>query len=107
MYNIQRETRKINLKTYSDRLQTLNNQIQDSKSNDPEFNWDEELNRCADYDDRICTCLAVLDCISSNAISSNSEIAPSLLKAPRVPLPKFIGMTMRILTNLLENLSRL
>ena len=31
--NIQRETRKIKLKTYSDRLQTLNNQIQ---NNDPE-----------------------------------------------------------------------
>ena len=42
----------------------MNETIHTSKAGYLEFNWDEELGRCFEYDDKICTCLAILDCIT-------------------------------------------
>ena len=66
----------------------MNETIHTSKAGYLEFNWDEELGRCFEYDDKICTCLAILDCITGTPNSLNTS---GLLKIPQVPLPKFHG----------------
>ena len=66
----------------------MNETIHIGKANDLEFNWEEELRRCSEYDDKICTCLAMLDCIAGSPNPGNTS---GLLKSPQVPLPKFYG----------------
>ena len=70
---IERETIKLKIKTLTERLQNMNETIHIGKANDLEFNWEEELRKCSEYDDKICTCLAMLDCIAGSPNPGNTS----------------------------------
>ena len=99
---VQREVEKSNLLDYQESLKLLDSRIQDLKltSSEPctasDIEKDAEL--CLEYNEKIRTCLAILQSPETSASSPTDALtvgqidaARSLLKQPTSPLPTFAG----------------